>query len=1412
MAYIYSKVVGVIHRKMDDDPYDEGLYEPAASTPQPLVSDKHDSSDNEDYLQDLEREGTAEAFTETASAGKRPLDTDGEVASPKRQKVDTSPSNPSPPKVKPELIVTPEPFLQHVFSYLNPVDIRACHDTCQTFRKCITTTQANINDDKSVLPAMSGDDIWQASWELHANDFPAILDGVSAKRMIELLSSDRCESCGTQPTTLPERKSFWNTGPGQNGTRVIWQFQARMCGNCFEQETIMDVELIVSPDKVLMPLLPFVFRTADKNYISPSQVTKGNKSIPSSLIITKVYHRKSLGKVRDTYDMFKKDFPEALDGYKKDAAAATKRKIDDAGRWAAWEASLPPGVSSALAAKTMFILADNLPTHTDNMTRNQYGQQGMSGDSFIGTLSSNPSNASTPQPAQASQTSNSSLSDYRRTRVLAARKDDLERLCWDEFQPPIAANVLQYIPAFLKHCAYPIPVTSPEWMVLKPIIGEQRLQAEQTQQRRMNSVNPSEYVDQITQRVSRQRGAIAQDPTGNNYEERAQKAVRVKLLSIGHSVVEERWDSCKRLLNADFENFAADALLTSLDRFREETNTKDYQMGHSITLETMKYLFDNLVKPVLEGKVAKAFICAECDDVSAKYTFDGMMQHFGAKHDSDFGNGNVVVSWHTALWPDDPPFKRHPFENRRVPPMYAITAREQSRPAAPLAQIQTAPTVPLAITPDIDALLRSLRTPDGATANFNLQSFTQNAQTSANLCTDFAPGSSNYQAGHTTPVAQVKQEVNREVKPEFNSEFKPKREPSAEPKPNSQVMRNNRSRVQRFRPYPEHQSDNPYLRKYKAPPKVIKPEEKEEVGKAAKFAHRATGAVPDLDDALRLKAIIIHIAEVFIKRFDRPLDVTTFAGALSSRPDMKPLRKFTGLYCHLCVEEADGDGMVPVEQLDPSGAGRAWGLGALLQHYKQSHVDDDDQTPAAWLENMIELPHVEAIKEIVNLTGMTQEKLELLIAAVPGEIFPDGIPQLEVPASAVATPSADPANPVDLSALTSFLINPFQNPPPAHASPYASPANQNGKRKRGGLVPYDNEEAEVSLTEAGEDEYDPRRPILPSGPSPPLPGEQLPTSFKGRTKTKPKGRKGHSQPKKKKRYDDDDYNAPIPDVIRSEYIPGQHDKEEGQISDDEEEESSEEEESPAPSPMLGRRGQPPKSRKRNGSRRQTPEYGRNQQSSGRNASGNKYGGQASNSRPAQDTGPRLPTSYEEYKRQQAAAVPAQASSYSAATSYVPPPSAVQGYGGRDSMPPRPTTSQRYDNTPVQQPQYGQVLPLPQYQQYGQPAQPPQYVQQPPYAQPQHGYARPPSPYNRAGSPYALPPAPAYAQQPFQPVHAQPAHPQVYGQGYDYSPPSPYAASARPVQQPQQGQYGQPPQGYGQGQGRNYYGGYDSGGY
>ncbi len=75
-----------------------------------------------------------------------------------------------------------------------------------------------------------------------------------------------------------------------------------------------------------------------------------------------------------------------------------------------------------------------------------------------------------------------------------------------------------------------------------------------------------------------------------------------------------------------------------------------------LTLENMKWLFDVKVKPLTEPYMKELFYCRSCEANNKLYGFEGVVQHYAAKHTSSLSLGSVVVHWR-AEWPEAPPCK-----------------------------------------------------------------------------------------------------------------------------------------------------------------------------------------------------------------------------------------------------------------------------------------------------------------------------------------------------------------------------------------------------------------------------------------------------------------------------------------------------------------------------------------------------------------------------------------------------------------------------------------------------------------------------------------------------------------------------------------------------------------------------------
>jgi hypothetical protein len=259
-----------------------------------------------------------------------------------------------------------------------------------------------------------------------------------------------------------------------------------------------------------------------------------------------------------------------------------------------------------------------------------------------------------------------------------ARRADIERRCL-ELDPPLQANALQHIKAFRDTMQITTPMTDSQWEnMLKPKIMEEREAAELQEHQRaqqlaaLQAAIPSTFSDESFMRP-------AKEVYDRDYEH-SQDPLRQKLGEYASDHVNGHWLQGRALDRDSAPLFAVDVLLHVRQRYiaDREAGILDpviegapkYHLAKQSTpplepflsLDNMKWVFDNKVRTYTDPVRRELFICAGCaEDRKPKwFAFEGLIQHYGAKHTSAFSKGNVVVHWQTAEWPDEPPFFENP--------------------------------------------------------------------------------------------------------------------------------------------------------------------------------------------------------------------------------------------------------------------------------------------------------------------------------------------------------------------------------------------------------------------------------------------------------------------------------------------------------------------------------------------------------------------------------------------------------------------------------------------------------------------------------------------------------------------------------------------------------------------------------
>ena len=213
--------------------------------------------------------------------------------------------------------------------------------------------------------------------------------------------------------------------------------------------------------------------------------------------------------------------------------------------------------------------------------------------------------------------------------------------------------MLRHIESFQAAMQITTPLNDAQWEMLRPRLLAQREAAELVEHQKaeqiaaLRAVIPSGLEETLTKTIK--------DVYDREYEQ-SQEPLRKRLGAYADELINGQWHGGQGLNRDSAPNFAIQTLLHVRKRFLE-----DEVPGTSIlSLDNMKWVFDNKVRTLTDQYRRELFVCAGCaEDRKPKwFAFEGLIQHYGAKHTATFSKGNIVVHWQTAEWPDEPPF--HP--------------------------------------------------------------------------------------------------------------------------------------------------------------------------------------------------------------------------------------------------------------------------------------------------------------------------------------------------------------------------------------------------------------------------------------------------------------------------------------------------------------------------------------------------------------------------------------------------------------------------------------------------------------------------------------------------------------------------------------------------------------------------------
>ena len=644
----------------------------------------------------------------------------------------------------------------------------------------------------------------------------------------------------------------------------------------------------------------------------------------------------------------------------------------------------------------------------------------------------------------------------------AARRAEIERRS-AVLDPPLHPEVLNHMESFQAAIQITAPLTDHAWEVLKPRLLAQR---EYAKRREMEQAQHSLLVQAKYNQQRQQEAQLKQAKETLDREwDNAQAPVRNHLSKLADQITEDMWSGGKSVTKDTSPKYAADVLLYVRQQFYAEIAEEDEGAraagnvvkadSHNepptrkLILENMKWVFDTKIKPMTEHFQKELFLCNGCEGNFKFYGFEGVVQHYAAKHTTTLSMGSVVVHWR-AEWPEHPPF--HPNPSTAKAAYYAIptpvsTSIPMQSARAPIGYTGYAdfgsriPSQAYGVTQFSPGPYRAsypgqfqdgpypppppqhyYPLPSGSSGHVQVIPPTSKYEMDLSRSQNSYHGSGGYnsfssmihgqnQQGYDSPF----QHYNHPVPLHEHEKFKPKR---LGPEAHEQ------------RHEPGSSTPHPITLPPKPPQSYPGPQEPgrlvsghssdlyqlqmDEMARHAREIWFATSGIKDLPGSVRISIVIHHVVARFVAKYTNEPSLAMFIDGIEHNPLMRPVRSLNGLACKTCVTNGNGPGVMHHSHPQFSLAERRlYTLPHLLSHFKQVHLERPTSSyiPQAGLEtprpnwklDMVELPDSALIADLIKAPGMDDAKLKLIAWVFP-QAFPSPLPRVGTAGNAGPVP------------------------------------------------------------------------------------------------------------------------------------------------------------------------------------------------------------------------------------------------------------------------------------------------------------------------------------------------------------------------------------------------------------------------
>lgn len=594
----------------------------------------------------------------------------------------------------------------------------------------------------------------------------------------------------------------------------------------------------------------------------------------------------------------------------------------------------------------------------------------------------------------------------------AARKAEIERRCLS-LDPPITPGVLGHMASFQAALQIIKPFDENAWALLKPRLLAQRDEAEQREQERLAHTRAVQTQVEL-RRIQDEQNKESKENVDQEWEN-AQDPLRAKIANYADQIIRDGWAGGQRVNHKTSPQFAAEVLLYVRNRFYAENAGRTLSdpapgkesqdgsisdpLGTLLTLETMKWLFDAKLRPLAETHRKELFLCRVCE-VSKFYGFEGVIQHYAAKHTSALSLGSIVVNWR-AEWPEQPPFNPKPLNDNsgghtaemgsssfdgvnistsnftvHVPTSQVslLHAQNQSGYPQPQPQYYGAPQYPTPYAPTpseqymAEQAIHPTYPPNVNASYAQYQSSAADYSQALNAVQYPASGHTNYDVG---PDRQHNADSG-------STQFR-----------SSQPMQSGAPASHFFPPStPKSVADSHHASVQQ--PGTVRTEEYRsrllDVARTASSVWKSTSGVKEMSGSVRVYVIIFHILKEFRDKYDDDPPLTMIIDGLSNNKDMRPVRNINGLACRACKLEENYLTNTHSRPLKGAKAPekKLLSFPQLLNHFQAIHIAAVDGPPQYdWGTDMVELPNKKKISSLSRVQGMDEYKLELVKEALP---------------------------------------------------------------------------------------------------------------------------------------------------------------------------------------------------------------------------------------------------------------------------------------------------------------------------------------------------------------------------------------------------------------------------------------------